>query len=94
MLIAAQIALTFLMLAGAGAAIQGFLKTMHTPLGYDPHSVMSVGIPLHDGTYKTWARALRILRSVTEEGRDGPGRHNDGDLQQCHATRQWLSDAR
>jgi predicted permease len=54
MLIAAQIALTFLMLAGAGAAIQGFLKTMHTPLGYDPHNVMSVGIPIHDGTYKTW----------------------------------------
>jgi predicted permease len=53
-LIAGQIALTLLMLAGAGAAIQGFLRTMHTPLGYDPHNVMSVGIPIHDGTYKTW----------------------------------------
>ncbi len=28
---------------------------MHTPLGYDPHHVMTVGIPVHDGTYKTWA---------------------------------------
>ncbi|MFL6429654.1 MAG: ABC transporter permease [Acidobacteriaceae bacterium] len=53
-LIAAQIALTLLMLAGAGAAIQGFLRAMHTPLGYDPHNVMSVGIPIHDGTFKTW----------------------------------------
>lgn len=53
-LIAGQIALTLLMLAGAGAAIQGFLRTMHIPLGYDPHNVMSVGIPIHDGTYKTW----------------------------------------
>jgi predicted permease len=53
-LIGCQIALTLLMLAGAGAAIQGFLRTMHTPLGYDPHNVMSVGIPIHDGTYKTW----------------------------------------
>ncbi|HEX4580529.1 MAG TPA: ABC transporter permease [Acidobacteriaceae bacterium] len=53
-LIAVQIALTLLMLAGAGAAIQGFLRTMHTPLGYDPHNVMSVGIPIHDGTYRTW----------------------------------------
>jgi predicted permease len=54
-LIAAQIALTLLMLAGAGAAMEGFLKLLHTPLGYDPHNVMSVGIPVHDGTYKTWA---------------------------------------
>ncbi|HEY1902648.1 MAG TPA: ABC transporter permease [Terracidiphilus sp.] len=58
-LIAGQIALTLLMLAGAGAAIEGFVRLMHTPLGYDPHNVMSVGIPIHDGTYKTWAeRAL------------------------------------
>jgi putative ABC transport system permease protein len=54
-LIAGQIALTLLMLAGASAAMGGFLKLMHTPLGYDPHNVMSVGIPVHDGTYKTWA---------------------------------------
>jgi putative ABC transport system permease protein len=24
-------------------------------LGYDPHNVMSVGIPVHDGAYPTWA---------------------------------------
>jgi putative ABC transport system permease protein len=54
-LIAGQIALTLLMLAGAGASIEGFLRVAHTPLGYDPHNVMSVGIPIHDGTYKTWA---------------------------------------
>ncbi len=54
-LIGAQIALTLLMLAGAGAAMEGFLKLLHTPLGYDPHNVMSVGIPVHNGTYKTWA---------------------------------------
>jgi predicted permease len=54
-LIAVQIALTLLMLAGAGAAMEGFLKLLHTPLGYDPYNVMSVGIPVHQGTYKTWA---------------------------------------
>jgi putative ABC transport system permease protein len=53
-LIAGQIALTLLMLAGAGAAIEGFLHLMHTPLGYDPHNVMSVGIPLPEGAYKSW----------------------------------------
>ena len=54
-LIAGQIALTLLLLASAGAAIRNFLRLMRTPLGYDPHHVMTVGIPVHDGTYKTWA---------------------------------------
>ena len=50
-LISAQIALTLLMMATAGAAIQGFLKLTHQPLGYDPHNVMSVEIPIHQGTH-------------------------------------------
>jgi putative ABC transport system permease protein len=54
-LIGCQIALTLVMLAGAGAAMRGFLGLLHTPLGYDPHHVMSVGIPVHDGSYPTWA---------------------------------------
>ena len=49
------------MLAGAGAAIEGFLRVAHTNLGYDPHNVMSVGIPVHDGTYKTLAGARGLL---------------------------------
>ncbi|HEX3820286.1 MAG TPA: ABC transporter permease [Candidatus Sulfotelmatobacter sp.] len=53
-LLATQAALTLVMLAGAGAAMQGFLHLLHTPLGYDPHNVMSVGIPVHDGAYPTW----------------------------------------
>jgi predicted permease len=53
-LIATQAALTLVMLAGAGAAMQGFLHLLHTPLGYDPHNVMSVGIPVHEGAYPTW----------------------------------------
>src|SRR5271170_7616498 len=52
-LIAGQIALTILLMTAAGAAIQGFLHMMRIPLGYDPHHVMSVGIPIHDNTYTT-----------------------------------------
>ncbi len=53
-LVAGQIALTLLLLASAGAAIQGFMKLIHGNLGYNPHNVMSVGIPVHDNTYTTW----------------------------------------
>jgi predicted permease len=66
-LIAGQIALTLLMLAGAAAAMEGFLRLMHTPLGYDPHNVMSVGIPVHDGTYKTWPERQAFFESLLKK---------------------------
>jgi predicted permease len=72
-LIAGQIALTLLMLAGAAAAMEGFLKLMHTPLGYDPHNVMSVGIPVHDGTYKTTAERLAYFELLRKKAATVPG---------------------
>ncbi len=72
-LIGAQIALTLLMLAGAGAAMEGFLKLMHAPLGYDPHNIMSVGIPIHDGTYKTWAERSTYFEQLRKKAATVPG---------------------
>ena len=46
-LIAAQVALTLLLMATAGTAIRGFLGLMQMPLGYDPANVMKLGILLH-----------------------------------------------
>ena len=54
-LIGVQIALALVLLAAAGSATKVFLRLIHTPLGYDPHHVMSVGIPLHENSYVTWA---------------------------------------
>jgi putative ABC transport system permease protein len=53
-LIAAQVALTILLLTGAGAAEKGFLKLIHADLGYDPHNAMSLPIPVHDNTHMSW----------------------------------------
>jgi predicted permease len=72
-LIAGQIALTLVMLAGAGAAMQGFLRLLHTPLGYDPHNVMSVGIPVHDGTYPTWAARSAYFERIRDKVAAVPG---------------------
>jgi len=72
-LIAGQIALTLLMMAGAGAAIEGFLRVVHTPLGYDPHNIMSVGIPIHDGTYKTWAERAAYFEQMHDKVAEVPG---------------------
>ncbi len=63
-LTAAQVALTLVMLAGAGAAMEGFLHLIRTPLGYDPINVMSVGIPVHDGAYPTWEARLAYFEQL------------------------------
>ncbi len=67
MLIAGQIALTLLLLASAGAAIQGFIKLNHSHLGYNPHNVMSVGIPVHDNTYTTWESRTQYFTQLMEK---------------------------
>jgi putative ABC transport system permease protein len=72
-LIAGQIALTLVMLAGAGAAIEGFLRVAHTRLGYDPHHVMSVGIPIREGTYKTWAERVAYFEQMHDKAAQIPG---------------------
>jgi hypothetical protein len=72
-LIAGQIALTLILLSGAGAAIEGFLSLAHIPLGYDPHNVMAVGIPLRDGVYTTWAGRAAYFDQLREKVAEVPG---------------------
>lgn len=72
-LIGTQIALTLLMLAGAGAAIEGFLHVAHRDLGYDPHNVMSVGIPIHDGTYNSWPERAAYFEKLRDAVATVPG---------------------
>jgi putative ABC transport system permease protein len=73
MLIGGQIALTLLMLSGAGAAIDGFMRLSHMKLGYDPHNVMSVGIPIHDGTYTTWPERTAYFEQLFAKVAQVPG---------------------
>ena len=47
-----------LLLTAAGSSMKGFAQLIHQPLGYDPHNVMAVGIPLRENSFGTWeARA-------------------------------------
>jgi predicted permease len=66
-LIAGQIALTMVMLAAAAAAIQGFVHLMRVQLVYDPHNVMSVGIPVHDNTYTTWQSRAAYFEQLRQK---------------------------
>jgi predicted permease len=72
-LIGVQIALTLVLLAGAGSATKGFLQMMRTPLGYDPHYVMSVGIPLRPNAYMTWAARGAYFEQLRAKVAETPG---------------------
>ena len=72
-LIAGQIALTLILLAGAGGAMQAFVRLMHTPLGYDPHNVLPVWIPLHDGSLTTWADRAAYFDEIRTQLAKVPG---------------------
>jgi putative ABC transport system permease protein len=52
-MIVAQVGLTLLLLSVASAAGKGFLRLVNAELGYDPHNIMSVPIPIHENTYGT-----------------------------------------
>ena len=72
-LIGGQIALTLLMLSGAGAALEGFVRLLNVRLGYDPHNVMSVGIPVHENTYSTWAERSNYFEQIRAKIATVPG---------------------
>jgi predicted permease len=72
-LIAGQIALTLLLLTAAGAAIQGFSRMMRRPLGYEPHHVMSVGIPIHENTLTKWEERSVYFTQLRERVATVPG---------------------
>jgi predicted permease len=67
MLIAAQVALTLLLLAAAGSSMKGFAQLIHQPLGYDPHNVMAVGIPLRESSYRTWPARAAYFKQLREK---------------------------
>jgi predicted permease len=71
-LIAGQLSLTLLLLAGAGTAMQGFVRIMRVNLGYDPHNTMSVGIPVHDNSYTTWEARRTYFNQLLQKVRAMP----------------------
>src|SRR5437667_1106665 len=63
-LVAAQVALTLLMLTAAAAAGKGFLRLVNTDLGYDPHNAMSVPIPVHAHTHVAWKDRAEFFEQI------------------------------
>jgi len=63
-LVAAQVALTLLLLSTASAAGKGFVRLLKADLGYDPHATMSVPIPIHENTYVSWRDRAQYFEQI------------------------------
>jgi predicted permease len=72
-LIGGQIALTLLLLGVAGAAVGGLLRITSTKLGYDPHNVGFIGIPLQRGTGKNQPPRAAYIEHLRERVATVPG---------------------
>ena len=90
MLIAAQVALTLLLLAAAGSSMKGFAQLIHQPLGFDPHNVMAIGIPLRQDSYRTWSERVAYFEQLREKVCGDVRRDRGGDFHGCDPTAKWM----
>src|SRR5882672_1609799 len=78
LLLAAQIALTVLLLAGTGAAVRALTGLYRTSLGYDPHHVIIASINLPDraspgqNSYTEWADRATFYERLRNRMADVP----------------------
>jgi predicted permease len=73
LLIAGQVALTLLLMAGAGAAMKAFLTLTRTPLGFDPEQIFALNVALPKGAYPTWQGRLNANEAVRQAIAEVPG---------------------
>jgi predicted permease len=72
-LLVAQVALTVLMLAGAGAAMRNFLQAYAAQLGFDTHNILTFDINLPDKSFPTWQQRVNYYDALTETIKSTPG---------------------
>lgn len=73
LLIAGQVALTLLLLVGAGGAVKAFEAKIHAPLGFDPDHVFSINVALPKGAAATWQERINLQEVVRQAVAQTPG---------------------
>jgi predicted permease len=72
-LLTAQIALTVVLLAGAGMFLRSFVALLHAPLGFDPGSGWSARVTLGGPRYADDDRRRTYAEALVERARATPG---------------------
>jgi predicted permease len=73
LLIAGQVALTLLLLAGAGGAMKTFIAKIHTPLGFDADHVVALNVAMPKGATVTWQERINQNEMVRQAVAQAPG---------------------
>jgi predicted permease len=66
-LIAAQVAIVVILLAGTGAAVRALVNLYRAPTGYDPARVTVAQIYLPTGRYTTWTERVAVYERLRAE---------------------------
>jgi predicted permease len=73
MLVVAELALTVMLLTGAGLLFRSMMKATNVDLGFEPHRALAFDLSLPDVTYKNTGQRLEFTRAVLERIRALPG---------------------
>jgi predicted permease len=73
MLIVSEVALTMVLLVGAGIAVRGLVALLDAPLGYDPANVAFFPVSMREGAYTTWQSRRDYFDRLLEKLRATPG---------------------
>jgi putative ABC transport system permease protein len=72
-LVVGEVALSVLLLAGAGLLIRSLLVLQHVDLGFNPRNVLSADLALPNARYGTADEKTRFLRQVLQRVKTLPG---------------------
>jgi len=75
-LVVSEIALSLVLLIGAGLLMKDFVRLRGTDIGVRPDGVWTAAIQLPEATYKEYARQGQFARSLEENARGIPGVEN------------------
>ena len=89
-LVAAEVALTLVLLAGAGLLLKSFYRMMHFPTGFEREHILTVTVALPDRIYTTTVPMRRFYESVLERVRSLPGVESAGMVSSLPLGIQWF----
>jgi predicted permease len=76
LLIAGQVALTLVLMAGAGAAMKAFLALTHTSLGFDPEHIFTLNVVMPKSSQPNWQARFNANEAVRQAVAEVPGAEN------------------
>ncbi len=77
-LVVAEIALTLVLLVGAGLLIKSFWRVLQVSPGFNPEQVLTMQVSLPSSEYKEASRKINFYRQLFEQARSLPGVESAG----------------